>query len=228
MSSSSARGRRGAVGAVVRAYLVAYNCAQALGWARVLWDAIEGIRRGGSAYETSRDTLVMFQLASVMEVAHAISGLTPSPAGAAAAQWAGRTHCLLCALDAVKSNRSSLASTILVLAWALTEIIRYPSYVGALVGACPSWLTWLRYTVFVPLYPLGAGAEMKLMYDAREHARRTKMFAITMPNAFNFAFDYPTFLNVLLVAYPFLFYSLYAYMFVQRRKKLGSTKAKQN
>ena len=54
------------------------------------------------------------------------------------------------------------------------------------------------------------------------------MYAIEMPNAFNFAFDYPSFLNGLLVVYPFLFYSLYAYMFAQRRKKLGQGKAKQN
>jgi very-long-chain (3R)-3-hydroxyacyl-CoA dehydratase len=52
------------------------------------------------------------------------------------------------------------------------------------------------------------------------------MFAITMPNAYNFAFDYVAFLNALLVAYPFLFYALYRYMFAQRRKKLG--KAKKN
>ena len=47
-----------------------------------------------------------------------------------------------------------------------------------------------------------------------------------MPNRWNFGFDYPTFLKVLLCVYPLLFYQLYAYMFVQRKKKLAGEKAK--
>ena len=181
-----------------------------------------------TVYETCRTTLMTFQLLSFAEVMHAAMGVTKSPTSAALMQWAGRTHCLKCALDSVRSSHGTPAATALILAWAMTEVIRYPSYVGSLVGVNPKWLTWLRYTVFVPLYPLGAGAEMKLMYDARAYARKTKMYAIEMPNAFNLAFDYPSFLNGLLVVYPFLFYSLYAYMFAQRRKKLGQGKAKQN
>lgn len=213
-------------------YLVAYNGAQAVGWACVLVRALGAMMTAGkrttTVYEACRTTLMTFQVLSFAEVMHAAMGVTKSPTSAALMQWAGRTHCLKCALDAVNSSHGTPAATALILAWAMTEVIRYPSYVGSLVGVNPKWLTWLRYTVFVPLYPLGAGAEMKLMYDARAYARKTKMYAIEMPNAFNFAFDYPSFLNGLLVVYPFLFYSLYAYMFAQRRKKLGQGKAKQN
>jgi very-long-chain (3R)-3-hydroxyacyl-CoA dehydratase len=141
--------------------------------------------------------------------------------GAALMQWCGRTHVLMCALDGVDALHGSLAATALIIAWALTEVVRYPSYVLGLYSHCPSWLNWLRYTIFIPLYPLGAGAEMKLMYDARAFARKANMYSISMPNAWNFAFDYVTFLNGLLVVYPFLFYSLYSYMFTQRKKKLG-------
>ena len=215
------------MGALARRYLVLYNVAQACGWLTVLAKASRAsLDDATGAYDACRSTLMVFQLASFAEIAHAVAGLTPTPAAAALAQWSGRTHCLKCALDAVKTSHASVAATALVFAWALTEMVRYQSYVGGLIGRSPKWLTWSRYTVFVPLYPLGAAAEMKLMYDARAHARKTKMYAVTMPNAYNFAFDYVTFLNALLVAYPFLFYTLYRYMFAQRRKKLG--KAKEN
>ncbi|CAL54136.1 Protein-tyrosine phosphatase-like, PTPLA [Ostreococcus tauri] len=206
-----------------RAYLVGYNGVEAMGWMVVLTLAVRcAVERGRSwTYDVVRDALVTVQIASFAEVLHALIGLTRTPAAAALMQWAGRTHCLLCALDGVRSNHSSDAATVLVFAWAITEVIRYPAYVCGLLGIESKALTWARYTVFVPLYPLGAGAEMKLMYDARAHARRTKMYAIEMPNAYNFAFDYPTFLNALLVLYPFLFHGLYSYMFAQRRKKLG-------
>ena len=32
---------------------------------------------------------------------------------------------------------------------------RYPWYLASTVGKPPAWLTWLRYTMFIPLYPMG-------------------------------------------------------------------------
>jgi len=161
-----------------------------------------------------------FQVASVLEVFHAGLKLTRSPMSAALMQWMGRTHVLISVTHAIPELQSTPAAGVLFLAWALTEVIRYPSY--ALSQSCPRWLNWLRYTVFIPLYPIGALSEMKLMYDGIPTMRAKNMYSITMPNAYNFAFDYPTFVAVILVMYPFLFYSLYAYMFVQRKKKLGT------
>lgn len=213
-----------------RGYLVGYNSLQFCGWALALVRAASAAVRGGkvSAYGDARDAVVMFQVGSFAEVVHAAIGLTPSPLGAALMQWCGRTHVLLCVLDATKNLWSTTAATALVLAWALTEVVRYPSYATSILGKCPQWLNWLRYTIFIPLYPLGAGAEMKLMYDVRAIAAKKKMYTIKMPNSFNFAFDYVFFLNGLLIVYPFLFYSLYSYMFVQRKKKLGGEKVKRN
>jgi very-long-chain (3R)-3-hydroxyacyl-CoA dehydratase len=213
---------------VKSAYLVSYNVAQFCGWLLVLIRACETVAKGdaGDVYASVRNVLVMFQVASFAEVLHAGLRLTPSPVGAALMQWFGRTHVLLCVLDATHSLWSTLAASVLVLAWALTEIIRYPSYAGSILGKCPKWLNWLRYTIFIPLYPLGAGAEMKLMYDVRATATKTNMYKVAMPNKYNFGFDYVVFLNGLLIIYPFLFHSLYAYMFAQRRKKLRGEKVK--
>jgi len=38
----------------------------------------------------------------------------------------------------------------------LWQVIRCPYYVLTLMGMCPRWLIWLRYTAFVVLYPVGA------------------------------------------------------------------------
>jgi very-long-chain (3R)-3-hydroxyacyl-CoA dehydratase len=58
--------------------------------------------------------------------------------------------------------------------------------------------------------------------------RYSKMYSYAMPNALNVAFDYPTFLCAVLLIYPIPFYSLYGYMFAQRKKKLGSSSKKQD
>tara|TARA_B100000768_G_scaffold175763_1_gene187600 strand:+ start:340 stop:831 length:492 start_codon:yes stop_codon:yes gene_type:complete len=160
----------------------------------------------------------------VLEVFHAGLKLTRSPMSAALMQWAGRTHVLIAVTHAIPQLQTTTAAGILIVAWALTEVIRYPSY--ALSQSCPGWLNWLRYTMFIPLYPIGAASEMKLMYDGIPTMTAKKMYSISMPNAYNFAFDYTSFVKVVLVLYPFLFYQLYAYMFVQRKKKLGPSARK--
>ena len=47
----------------------------------------------------------------------------------------------------------------MLLAWSLTETVRYAFYALTLLNLTPRALTWLRYSTFIALYPLGAGAE---------------------------------------------------------------------
>lgn len=52
----------------------------------------------------------------------------------------------------------------MVLAWSITEVVRYPFYALSLLGVEFAPLAWLRYTTFYLLYPLGAASEAFLMY----------------------------------------------------------------
>lgn len=54
----------------------------------------------------------------------------------------------------------------------------------------PKPLLWLRYTTFIPLYPLGVASEMTMVALALPQIRKSQMWSISMPNAYNFAFDY--------------------------------------
>jgi hypothetical protein len=51
----------------------------------------------------------------------------------------------------------------MILAWSITESIRYAFYACSLLGFQPKPLLWLRYNTFYILYPLGAGSEAFLM-----------------------------------------------------------------
>lgn len=53
----------------------------------------------------------------------------------------------------------------MVLAWSITETIRYPFYFFALLGIDVYAIDWLRYTLFLVLYPLGAGSEAFLSFS---------------------------------------------------------------
>lgn len=70
---------------------------------------------------------------------------------------------------------SSPAYTTMLLAWSITEIIRYSYFVANLVmgsSEVPEFLTWLRYNTFFVLYPVGILSECWLVWLAVAPARR--------------------------------------------------------
>jgi hypothetical protein len=87
----------------------------------------------------------LFQLASALEILHAALGLVGGSPLTALMQWAGRSNVLFGVVAAVPEVQGAASVGIMLWAWALSEVIRYPWYATSLVGACPSWLTWLRW-----------------------------------------------------------------------------------
>jgi very-long-chain (3R)-3-hydroxyacyl-CoA dehydratase len=73
----------------------------------------------------------------------------------------------------------------MVIAWSVTEVIRYSNYVATLLGVRVAPLEWLRfvfslllhtklrrrsYTLFYIMYPIGAGSEATFIYHAAPFA----------------------------------------------------------
>lgn len=63
-----------------------------------------------------------------------------------------------------QTHKNPLFATML-LAWSLTEVVRYPFYFLSLLNIDLYALNWLRYTLFLVLYPLGAGSEAFLSFS---------------------------------------------------------------
>jgi very-long-chain (3R)-3-hydroxyacyl-CoA dehydratase len=53
-----------------------------------------------------------------------------------------------------------------------------------------------RYTAFIPLYPVGVLGEMASMWYALPLLRQRGLHSVTLPNTWNFGFDYSVFLTV--------------------------------
>lgn len=62
----------------------------------------------------------------------------------------------------------------MLFAWGVTEVIRYGFFVFTLSGFSPRILSWLRYNLFLILYPLGAGSEAFLIYKAVPAAKKMR------------------------------------------------------
>ena len=104
------------------------------------------------------------------------------------------------------STRHSPAYTTMLLAWSVTEVIRYSYFVFSLSGVgVPKLWTWLRYNTFLVLYPLGITSECWLVYQAIPLAsQRNELYAYA--------------LWAILAIYVPGSYILFTHMLAQRRK----------
>ncbi|KAI6685682.1 hypothetical protein NL676_031595 [Syzygium grande] len=203
-------------------YLFAYNSLQAFGWSVSLFRILSGVavaRSVNGAYASAGELVCLLQAAACMEVLHGALGIVPSGVLFPLMQWAGRAHFLLAIVRRISEIQESPSVFITFIAWCLSDVIRYLHYALNCLKCCPPWVTYLRYTTFIVLYPLGvAPGEMWLMFQALPFIKKTDLYADFFSSI---PFNYYDFVRALLLVYPFLWFKLYLHLFKQRRSKLG-------
>ena len=144
------------MGAVGNAYLVLYNVVQFLGWSHMLYillphldtALIKGVDRG-QLYADIELSLKIFQTAAVLEVVHAAVGLVKTNPMLAMFQVSSRVFVAWAILDAVPESRLCRGLPLLLIAWIITEMIRYSFYAVGLLGTSLYIITWLRYSIAI-------------------------------------------------------------------------------
>ncbi|KPJ15824.1 3-hydroxyacyl-CoA dehydratase [Papilio machaon] len=96
----------------------------------------------------------------------------------------------------------------LFLIWGLIEVVRYPFYITQIYKKEIYILTWLRYTLWIPLYPLGILCESIVILRNIPYFEETQKFSVSMPNEWNFAFHLPSIMRVylLVLTFPGMFF----------------------
>ena len=104
----------------------------------------------------------ILQLIACLELIHVLLNLVKGSLFATIAQLVGRNHILFCGIYCFPELWKTEAINWLFIFWASIEIVRYPNYTFSLYNIPGvKILQWLRYTIFIPLYPLGFGTERK-------------------------------------------------------------------
>lgn len=209
---------------MISRYLLAYNVSMTAGWIVILIRLLGALFRGERVYDNIQFPLQLFQTGAILEVFHSMTGIVRASTMTTMLQVGSRLMLLWGVTEPVLKVRDKLSLTTMVLAWSLTEIPRYFYFsLSAATSQVPYWVTFLRYTTFLPLYPMGATSEWLTLYAALDHIRQTRLFSISLPNRFNFSFDYYTYCLFTLVMYiPGLPY-MYTHMLRQRRKYVTHT-----
>jgi len=197
-------------------YLASYNTAQFIGWAASLYSLLAGEDQS-SIYRK----VYWLQSIAILEVIHVLLGIVRAELVTTAVQVLSRLQVLL-VYYLVPESRLTVGNYYMLMAWCLVEVVRYPFLGLKTVSAPPFFLTWLRYSAFYVLYPLGVYGEMLVLYSALPAIASRKVLSISMPNSLNFEFNCATYLSVLLYAVylPGLAFQ-YSHMIKQRRRALA-------
>ncbi|KAJ7462224.1 PTPLA-domain-containing protein [Mycena galericulata] len=178
-------------------------------------------RRSTTTYSRVGATVAIVQTCAILEVAHALLGWVRSPLQTTAMQVASRLWIVWGIVQQFDVARTNPLYTSAVLAWSITEVVRYSFYACNILGYEPPILLYLRYTMFYVLYPVGAGSEAFLSYA-------TLPFPSGIPSFKSFlGWSAPEYARagLFLIWWPSL-YQLYTHMIVQRRKIIGAARPK--
>ncbi|KAH6989604.1 tyrosine phosphatase-like protein [Ilyonectria sp. MPI-CAGE-AT-0026] len=190
-------------------YLALYNVLSATLRIVVLLRTIQLWSSGGNA--AVWDELHVFarwtETCTVIEIIHAAIGLVRASPATTALQVAGRNTIVW----AITRNYPDVAArewayANMLVTWNAADVVRYTYFaVEKGTGSVPSSLLWLRYNMFIILYPIGILSEAWLVYKV-----------IAPSQARNPVYQYLLWFG--LAIYIPAFYILYGHMLSQRKK----------
>ncbi|KAF2190224.1 PTPLA-domain-containing protein [Zopfia rhizophila CBS 207.26] len=196
-------------------YLLGYNFVSAILWFAVLGRVVliaasQGVESGKVYQETEKFCRLTQSLAG-LEVVHSLLGIVRAPLLTTLMQVASR-YLLVWGIsyNFPQTTAKSPAYSSMLVAWSITEVIRYSYFVFVLSGmGVPSLWAWLRYNTFLILYPIGVASETWLVYKAIGPAERiNEVFGWTLWG--------------ILATYVPGFYMLFTHMLSQRRRIMRS------
>jgi len=166
-----------------------------------------------TTYDVVGGTVAIVQTAAALEVVHAVTGLVKSPIPTAVVQVYSRLFLVWGVTEKYEQSRHNPLYSTMILAWSMTEVIRYAFYTLSLArDTVPGVLVYLRYTTFYVLYPLGASSEALLILSSLP---TTNILEGHKDGSWN-TWDY--FRGVMFIAWWPGLVVMMAHMVVQRRK----------
>lgn len=212
---------------IVKFYLVIYSVVQFLGWLAALFTI------STSGMRAAEETVSFFTYLQLAEIFHAAIGLVPSSAAITAMQISSRValvQVLACGINDKNRQAAAQWQAMFFIAWSITEVVRYSYYALNTAGVNIKPLTWLRYSTFLPLYPMGVVGELGTAFVAFPELVARNKFAT---GGCDVAGQCGKLVGLLaqvglggmLVVYAVAFPLLYGVMLAHRKKALGKSSA---
>ncbi|KAL4887108.1 tyrosine phosphatase-like protein [Aspergillus karnatakaensis] len=215
-----------------RQYLLLYNAAEFFLWTTLLIRTVRLLINQAITENLTFNIPEVFELTftpllttaqtlAIAEILHSLWGLVRAPLMTTAMQVASRIFTVWLVLRPfsggivrVDDKVGEYAYLGIMLAWGITEMIRYGFFTMQLNGGVetvPKWWIWLRYNTFYVLYPIGISSECILAVKALPYAAKIHP-------------AYWWFIVAVLVIYVPGSYILYTHMIKQKSKSAAVKK----
>ncbi|KAM4893571.1 very-long-chain (3R)-3-hydroxyacyl-CoA dehydratase 3 [Sylvia borin] len=214
-----------------KGYLIMYNLVQFLGFSWIFVNMtvrlfILGKDSFYDTFHTISDMMYFCQTLALMEIMNSLIGLVRSPLIPSVVQVFGRNFVLFVILGTLEEMQSKPVVFFIFYFWSITELFRYPYYMLSCIGIEWKPLTWLRYTVWIPLYPLGGLAEAVCIVQSIPIFSETGKFSLGLPNPLNVTIQFPFVLQIYLIALFLGVFVNFRHLYKQRKQHLGPKKRK--
>ncbi|XP_063781669.1 very-long-chain (3R)-3-hydroxyacyl-CoA dehydratase 3 [Pseudophryne corroboree] len=216
---------------VKRGYLFMYNLVQFLGFSWIFVNMtirlfILGKDSFYDTFHTMADMMYFCQILSVLEIINPLIGLVKSAVVPAVIQVLGRNFLLFIILGQVSEIQNNGVIFFIFYIWSVIEVIRYPFYMLACIDMEWKLLTWIRYTIWIPLYPLGVLSEAASIVLSIPIFTETGKFSLHLPSPLNVNISFSVFLIFYLIVLVLGLIINFRHLHKQRRRRLGSRKRK--
>uniref|UniRef100_UPI00398EEB4C very-long-chain (3R)-3-hydroxyacyl-CoA dehydratase n=1 Tax=Pristiophorus japonicus TaxID=55135 RepID=UPI00398EEB4C len=214
-----------------KGYLFMYNLVQFLGfsWVFVNMTVRLFVLGQDSLFDTFHevgDVMNFCQIFAVLEVINPLLGLVKTGLVPAVIQVVGRNMILFVVIGSQVEMQNKAAVFAVFYLWSIIEMFRYPYYMLSCIGTEWRILTWIRYTIWIPLYPLGVIAEAVCVVQSIPYFEETGRFSILLPNPLNTSFSFSYFLQAYLIVMFLGLFINFRHLYKQSNKRLRPKKRK--
>ncbi|KAM3876593.1 very-long-chain (3R)-3-hydroxyacyl-CoA dehydratase-like [Diretmus argenteus] len=216
-----------------KGYLFMYNLVQFLGFSWIFVNMtvrlfILGQDSFYDTFHTTADMMYFCQMMAVVEVINPLLGLVKTGFFPAMIEVARRNVILFVIFGSLEDMQNKPVVFFVFYLWSTVEIFRYPFYMLACIDTDWRLLTWLRYSIWIPLYPLGVLAEAVAVIQSLPIFDETRLYSIPLPKALgqSLSFSY-TLQFYLLLMFLGLFVN-FRHLYKQRKRRYRSRKRKVN
>ncbi|XP_061036169.1 very-long-chain (3R)-3-hydroxyacyl-CoA dehydratase 3 [Eubalaena glacialis] len=214
-----------------KGYLFMYNLVQFLGFSWIFVNMtvrflILGKESCYDTFHTVADMMYFCQMLAVVEAINAAIGVTKSSVIPSLFQLLGRNFILFIVFGTMEEMQNKAVVFFVFYVWSTAEILRYPFYMLSCIDMDWKVLTWLRYTMWIPLYPLGCLAEAVSVIQSIPIFNETGRFSFTLPYPVKIKVRFSFFLQIYLIILFLGLYINFRHLYKQRRRRFGQKKKK--
>ncbi|KAM9351573.1 very-long-chain (3R)-3-hydroxyacyl-CoA dehydratase [Symphorus nematophorus] len=214
-------------------FLFVYNLVQFLGFSWIFVNMTVRLFIFGQdslydTFHTISDVMFFCQILAAVEVLNAAFGVVRTGVVPTLIQVVGRNFILFIIFGSLEEMHNKPVVFFVFYLWSAIEIFRYPFYMLGCFNTEWKTLTWLRYTIWIPLYPLGVIAEAVAVIQSIPIFDETNLFSIPLPKAIGTSVNFSYFLHIYLVLMFLGLFINFRHLYKQRKRRFRTKKRKAN